>query len=118
MKIRGRTNARGVVYYERLNKDAVRSADNLPKGPYRRPSQADKIPHSDPSKIPIMPNELGRRSMVAKVQNGEIQGAEAEEIMRKSKCLAPAYNKGAYQYVGSTQNARDAGHKGAGEGER
>jgi len=31
------------------------------------------------------------------------------EILRKSKCIAPAYNKGAYMYVSSSAMARDAG---------
>jgi hypothetical protein len=37
--------------------------------------------------------------------------AEAEKI-RKSKCTAPAYNKGAYQYITSRDMAKDAGKKG------
>lgn len=31
------------------------------------------------------------------------------EKARKAKCSAPAYNKGAYQYVGSVQAARSIG---------
>ena len=31
------------------------------------------------------------------------------EAKRKAKCTAPAYNKGAYQYVGSVQAARGVG---------
>ncbi len=31
------------------------------------------------------------------------------EIQRKAKCSAPAYNKGAYQYVGSVQAAKGIG---------
>ena len=34
--------------------------------------------------------------------------AEAE-IIRKSSCIAPAYNKGAYMYVSSSAMARDLG---------
>jgi hypothetical protein len=33
------------------------------------------------------------------------------EIIRKSKCMAPAYNKGAYQYVGDAESAMYAGRK-------
>ncbi len=38
-------------------------------------------------------------------------GAHAanREKARKAKCSAPAYNKGAYQYVGSVQTARHVG---------
>ena len=31
------------------------------------------------------------------------------EARRKAKCTAPAYNKGAYQYVGSAQAAKGIG---------
>lgn len=31
------------------------------------------------------------------------------EKSRKAKCSAPAYNKGAYQYVGTVQAARGVG---------
>lgn len=31
------------------------------------------------------------------------------EMKRKAKCSAPAYNKGAYQYVGTVQVARGVG---------
>jgi len=31
------------------------------------------------------------------------------EIARKAKCTAPAFNKGAYQYVGSVEAARGVG---------
>jgi ribosomal protein L37AE/L43A len=31
------------------------------------------------------------------------------EKLRKSRCVAPAYNKGAYMYVTSSQMAKDLG---------
>jgi|TARA_A100001011_G_scaffold381515_1_gene450169 hypothetical protein len=31
------------------------------------------------------------------------------EIVRKSKCIAPAFNKGSYTYVHSKQDAKDIG---------
>jgi len=31
------------------------------------------------------------------------------EILRKAKCTAPAYNKGAYQYIGSFEAAKGVG---------
>lgn len=34
-----------------------------------------------------------------------------QEILRKKSCVAPAYNKGAYQYISSEEQARDAGKK-------
>ena len=38
--------------------------------------------------------------------------AEAQvEVKRKAKCIAPLFNKGAYQYVGSFEAAKDAGRK-------
>ena len=32
-----------------------------------------------------------------------------QETVRKSKCVAPAFNKGAYQYVGSVEEAKYIG---------
>ena len=55
-----------------------------------------------------------RNTVMDKVMRGEITGKEAEEIIRKSKCLAPAYNKGAVQYIGDAEAARDAGKKTSG----
>lgn len=31
------------------------------------------------------------------------------EVQRRKKCMAPAYNKGAYQYVGSVAVAKSVG---------
>ena len=48
--------------------------------------------------------ELGYRTCL------ECGGAQAlKEKKRKARCTAPAYNKGAYQYVGSTTMARGVG---------
>lgn len=35
--------------------------------------------------------------------------AAEKESLRKSKCIAPAYNKGAYQYIGSFEDALACG---------
>lgn len=107
----------GSEVYKRLDKDAVRSADNLPQHRILRQG-AD---HSSiPSKKlpPPTPDEGARDTIMERVRQRKINGAEGKEIERKAKCLAPAYNKGAYQYVGTEQDAADAGHKGAGDGER
>ena len=37
--------------------------------------------------------------------------AARQEIERKKTCIAPAYNKGAYQYIASEYKAKDAGKK-------
>jgi hypothetical protein len=37
--------------------------------------------------------------------------AAQKEIERKKQCVAPAYNKGAYQYVGSEEQAKWIGKK-------
>ncbi len=33
----------------------------------------------------------------------------AREIVRRTRCVAPAFNKGAYQYVTSSAAAKDVG---------
>ena len=37
------------------------------------------------------------------------EGRAKIETIRKSKCVAPAFNKGAYQYVGSIEDAKFVG---------
>ena len=32
-----------------------------------------------------------------------------KEILRKATCIAPAFNKGAYMYIHTPQDAKDAG---------
>lgn len=36
-------------------------------------------------------------------------GQATKEIRRKAKSVAPAYNKGTYQYIASVQEAKDIG---------
>jgi len=88
----------------------------MPKRPFIRQG-AD---HSSiPSKKSMgTSSDTCRNTAMEKVARGQITGAAATEIRRKAKCLAPAYNKGAYQYISDENAAKDAGHKGAGEGER
>lgn len=112
MRVRGRTKKQGLSYYRRLNREAVRSADNLPKGVYRRSAHEDIPSHGLEGKT-VEKTATARNTVIERVRRGEITGAEANEIVRKSKSLAPAYNKGAYQYVGSEDAAKDAGRKGA-----
>jgi len=52
-----------------------------------------------------------RSSMMEVALSGKEAPDVASEIIRKGKCLAPAYNKGAVQYVGSIDQAQDAGRK-------
>lgn len=93
--------------YEKLDREKARSTTNR-----SRVVPRDDETRSIPSLHgPVDPNATARRSMMEKVKTGEITGEAAEEIVRKSKCLAPAYNKGAVQYIGSEDAAKDAGRK-------
>jgi hypothetical protein len=33
----------------------------------------------------------------------------SDEVVRKSKCIAPLFNKGAYQYIGNIKEAKHIG---------
>lgn len=95
--------------FEKLDKDSVRSASNMPNyGWSPRPDPSRLIPSLAAA---VSPDAMARNSVMEKVHRGEIVGKDAEEIIRKSKCLAPAYSKGAVQYVGNGDAARDAGKK-------
>jgi hypothetical protein len=95
----------------KLDKDKVRCASNMPNYNWNpRGVSTDHIP----SKIhdaPADANATSRNTMMDKVNRGQITGKDAEEVVRKSKCLAPAYNKGAVQYISNNDAARDAGKK-------
>ena len=95
----------------KLDRKNFRSGNSLPNYSWNpRGASTDHIPsliHNAPADA----HSTGRDTMMDKVQRGEITGAAADEIIRKSKCLAPAYNKGAVQYIGDSEAARDAGKK-------
>jgi len=67
-----------------------------------------------PSKIDeFLANTAPTQSVPLKYE-GELAAREAvarEEIERKKKCVAPLYSKGAYQYVGSEEQAKWIGRK-------
>ena len=97
--------------FQKLDKDKVRSASNMPN--YSWNPRGVSTAHI-PSLIhhaPADAHATERNTVMDKVQRGMITGKDAEEVIRKSKCLAPAYNKGAVQYVGDSDAARDAGKK-------
>jgi len=95
--------------FQKLDKDSVRSISNMPN--YSWNPRSASTAHIPSLSVVVSPDAMARNSVMDKVQRGEIIGKDAEEIVRKSKCLAPAYNKGAVQYVGSGDAARDAGKK-------
>jgi len=54
--------------------------------------------------IPLERYKLGYRTCI---YCGETEARK--EIEFKKQCIAPAYNKGAYQYIASIEEAMDAG---------
>lgn len=59
----------------------------------------------------VSPDATARNTMMEQALAGKESPEVAAEIIRKSKCLAPAYSKGAYQFVGSVDQAQDVGRK-------
>jgi len=95
----------------KLNKNIVRSKSNIPTYTWNpRKACTDHIP-SRQDITPADAHATERDTIMDKVRRGEITGNVAEEIVRKSKCIAPAYNKGAVQYISSEDAARDVGKK-------
>jgi len=93
----------------KLDKDKARNKNNMPDYTWNpRGVSTDHIPSLSTY---VEPDALARNSVMEKVRRGEITGTDAEEVIRKSKCLAPAYNKGAVQYISTVEAARDAGKK-------
>lgn len=57
------------------------------------------------------PNATARNSIMDQVLAGKESKEVADEIIRKSRCLAPAFNKGAYQFITDEGMASTAGQK-------
>lgn len=91
------------IFYEKLDKN-FKSGNKIP---------SYETPRDDPTRdLPSMPMEFGpdatkRDSIMERALHGDETQETKDEIIRKSKCLAPAYNKGALQYVGSKKQAKD-----------
>jgi hypothetical protein len=67
-----------------------------------------------PSKIDSFLAEHAPTHAIPTKYDGEMAIREAvaqEEIARKAKCVAPAFNKGAYQYIASEEQAKWIGKK-------
>jgi len=80
--------------------------------------KASKIPREtiirfkDDRGLPPTSDKVGngfKTTMMSKIHL-EPKGVQ-EEIIRKAKCLAPPYSKGAYQYVTPNSNPEDLGKK-------
>ena len=102
-----RKGGTGIVF-KKLDKENFQSSNKIP--------DYNQTPRPDPTRdIPSRPIEdfvpATRNSIMERALRGEESEETRNEIIRKSKCLAPAYNKGAVQYVGSEAEARDVGKK-------
>lgn len=96
---------RGIVRFKKLDKVNFKSSNKIP---------TYKIPHGSTDHIPSLPMDFdpdatARDSIMERALHGDETQETKDEIIRKSKCLAPAYNKGAVQYVGSKAAAKDVG---------
>ena len=91
------------IVYKKLDKN-FKSSNKIP---------SYEPPRADPTRdIPSHPMSFGpaeRDSIMERVLRGDESEEVRKEVLRKSKCLAPAYNKGALQYVGSEDEAKDIG---------
>lgn len=70
----------------------------------RRGSDTSNIP----SKMEIPKHKPREKTKLSK-EMLERELEAQQEIERKKQCVAPAYNKGAYQYIGSREQAKDIG---------
>jgi len=105
-KKRRKKGGTGLVW-EKLPKD-FKSSNKIPDYEIPRPDSTRDIPSLP---MTFEPETMERNSIMEKVLRGEESQETSDEIIRKSKCLAPAYNKGALQYIGSEEAAKDAGKK-------
>lgn len=67
-----------------------------------------------PSKIDSYLATTDPKNPMPQRYEGDLAAREAaaqEEILRKSKCVAPAFNKGPYQYIATEEQAKWVGKK-------
>lgn len=91
---------------KREREDSIRNAKTFTPsiGPAFRRGDVSHIKSVTPTPVkqateqPVLSAEMQERERIAQA-----------EIERKKKCTAPAYNKGAYQYVASEEVAKDVG---------
>ena len=103
-----RKGGTGVVY-QKLDKENFKSSNKIPN--YSRTPRPDPTKDIPSAPMNFTPEATARNSMMEKALRGEESEETRNEIIRKSKCLAPAYNKGAAQYVGTTDDAKNLGRK-------
>lgn len=103
-----RKGGTGVVY-EKLDRQNFKSSNKIPN--YSRTPRPDPSRDIPSRPMDFAPDATARDSIMERALRGEESEETRKEIIRKSKCLAPAYNKGAAQYVGTTDDAKDLGRK-------
>ena len=96
------------IFYEKLDMKKHKSGNKIPSYETPREDLTKDIP-SVP--MDVNPESTARKSIMESVLRGEESQETKDEVIRKSKCLAPAYNKGALQYISSEEAAKDIGRK-------
>ena len=92
--------------FEKLDRKTFRSGNKIPS---YEPPPGRETKHIPSLSTNVDPEATARHSMMEHVLTGNESDETKAEIIRKSKCIAPAYNKGAVQYISSESAARDAG---------
>jgi hypothetical protein len=82
------------------------SVTNFPS--YETPSWRDAHPVEYKS-APLTPPVEERREQELSEEMAERERLAQQEAERKKKCIAPAFNKGPYQYVGTEDDAKWVG---------
>lgn len=66
-------------------------------------------PHAYPSRFMQSPQRAQLHNQIYEGEMAEREAAAQAEAERRRSCVAPAYNKGAYQPVWTTEQAKDIG---------
>lgn len=94
------------IVYKKLDKKNFVSSNKIPNYKYTpRPDPSRNVPSIPMTFSPAEKDSMMERALRSKEESEETRA----EIIRKSKCLAPAYNKGAVQYIGTEEEAKDVG---------
>lgn len=99
--------AKRVVYETKQERQAMSESNGTFKFNYHVPRRGSTVNHIPSVVAPVEPVVKQKATMSEEM--AEREKLAQIEIKRKKQCMAPAFNKGPYMYIGSAAQAKDAG---------
>lgn len=101
------TEAKRVVYETKQERQAMSEAGGTFNFSYNVPRRGSTVAHIPSAVAAVTP--VVKQKIELSEEMAQREKLAQQEIERKKLCVAPAYNKGSYQYIGSAEQAKDIG---------